>query len=254
MQTRFLLLSALLIAAASASSFGQSLTLGLVAHYELNGNALDSSGNGIDGSFLNSTSSTTDRFGNPTSAIYFGPSNGRLVGSGIDLANSSSSISLWVNKRYVGNGSNGTPVLGVGDVGANGQAMSIALDYGQSIRYSFWNDDFDVQTPVLPADEWHHLAFTFDNTTNERRIYADGELVAMNTSAYGFSGNTEFWFGHLDMAIDDVRFYNRVLTPTEIEMAYNVPEPSTAVFGLLSALVLAVRRNRTSLLNKGKSK
>lgn len=253
MQTRSLLLSAFLIAAASASSFGQSLTLGLVAHYELDGNGLDSSGNGAHGTIINNVAPTTDRFGVPNAAMDFPANFDAINGTGVNISDSSYSISLWVNKQYVGNLFNGTWILHVGNVGSEGLVSIVALDYGQSILFGHWNDDLSINTPTLPMDEWHHLAFTFDKVTHEQSIYVDAGLVGTRTSTYTFTGSSFFEFGNVNMELDDIRFYNRVLTPTEIEMAYNVPEPSTAVFGLLSALVLAVRRNRTSLLNKGKS-
>jgi Concanavalin A-like lectin/glucanases superfamily len=245
MKTRSLTFTALLLIAAAASSFGQSLTLGLVAHYELDGNGLDSSGNAAHGTIINNVVPTTDRFGVPNAAMYFPANFDAINGTGINIANSSSSISLWVNKQYVGNLFNGSWILRVGNVGSTGQALHIALDYGSSIRYDFYNDTFDINTPIVPFDEWHHLAFTFNDTTNQRNIYVDGDLVATDTSAGDFIGNSTFEFGNVNMELDDIRFYNRVLSPTEVEMAYSVPEPSTAVFGLLSALVLAVRRNRS---------
>lgn len=244
MKARPFLFAAFLAFAASHHSLAQSLTLGLVAHYELDGNGLDSSGNDINASLTNTAFPTFDRFGNPNSALRFDPGVDAVSGTGINLANSSSSISLWLNKLYVGNLFNGSWILRVGNNGAAGEAMHVAVDYGQSIRYSFFYDDFDINTPILPANEWHHLAFTFDNNTNERKIYADGNLVATNTAAYDFIGTSSFAMGLPGTEMDDIRFYNRVLSATEVQMAHTVPEPSTAMFGAFSALIFALRRNR----------
>lgn len=244
MKARPFLFAAFLAFAASHNSFAQSLTLGLVAHYELNGNGLDSSGNGANGTMINNATGTTDRFGVANGAVYFPANLDAINGSGINIANSSSSITLWVDKQYVGNLFNGSWILRVGNVGSTDQALHVALDYGSSIRYDFYNDTFDLNTPILPFDEWHHLAFTFDDTTNQRKIYVDGGLVATDTSAGDFIGNSTFEFGNVNMKMDDARFYNRVLSPTEVQLAYTVPEPSTAFFGAFSALVLALRRNR----------
>ena len=224
-----------------------SLDYGLVAHYDLDGNGLDSSGNGANGTIINNVVPTTDRFGNANSAMYFPANLDAIRGGGINLANSSSSISLWVEKEYVGNLSNGSWILRVGDVGANGKVMHVALDYGQSIRYDFWNTSFDINTPILPINEWHQLAFTYDDATKERKIYVDGSLAATDTAAYGFSGNSSFEFGNLNMKLDDLRFYNRVLSPSEVSALTAVPEPSTTIFGLFSILVVVPRRDRKRL-------
>jgi Concanavalin A-like lectin/glucanases superfamily len=219
-------------------------SLGLVAHYNLDANGLDSSGNGVNGTIVNNVIPIADRFGTPNAAMFFPTNSDGIVGTGLNIANSSSSLSLWVNKQYVGNLFNGTWILHVGSAGDTNQTLHIALDYGSSIRYDFFRNTFDINTPILPYNEWHHLAFTFDNITNQRAIYVDGGLVATDTASGDFVGNSAFYLGSMNIEMDDVRFYTRVLSPTEVQMAYNVPEPSTAIFCVFSALVLAQRRNR----------
>ncbi len=78
----------------------QSLTDSLLLYYKFNSNALDSSGNGYDGTVYGATL-TTDRFGNANSAYSF---NGNCATDAyIDLPNESRlkpqlpfSFSLWV--------------------------------------------------------------------------------------------------------------------------------------------------------------
>jgi hypothetical protein len=232
-------------------SNAQSLSLGLVAQFNLDGNAFDSSGNGINGIVPNDATWTTDRFGNPDGALDFGTSGEAVLGTGINLANSSSSISLWIEKNYVGDGSNGGWFLRVGDNGAAGQAMHLATDYGQSIRYSFYYDDFDINSPTLLANNWYNLTFTFDNTTDERAIYVNGSLVATDTAAYGFSGDSSFGFGFQNISLDDISFYNRVLTPIEISQIYNepnpVPEPSSFALVTIGVLIMVQAYGKTKI-------
>jgi hypothetical protein len=220
----------------------QSLSDGLVAQFNLNGNVLDSSGNGVIATLPSDATWTTDQFGNPNGALDFGTTGEAVLGTGINLANSSSSISLWIEKNYVGDGSNGGWFLRVGDNGVSGQAMHLATDYGQSIRYSFFNDDFDINSPTLLANNWYNLTVTFDNSTDERAIYVNGSLVATDTAAYGFSGDSSFGFGFQNVSLDDISFYNRVLTPTEVSQIFNepnpVPEPSSFALAGLGILIL----------------
>lgn len=226
---------------------GETLALaqpipGLVAQFNLDGNVLDSSGNGIIATNPADVTWTTDRFGNPNAALDFGTSGEAVLGTGINLANSSSSISLWIEKNYVGNGSNGGWFLRVGDNGAAGQSMHLATDYGQSIRYSFFYDDFDINSPTLLENTWYNLTVTFDNTTDERAIYVNGSLVATDTAAYGFTGDSSFAFGYQNINLSDVSFYNRALTPTEVTQIFNepnpVPEPSSFALAGLGILTL----------------
>ena len=225
----------------------QDLSLGLAAQFNLDGNALDSSGNGINGTVPNDITWTTDRFGNPYSAINFGTTGEGVLGTGLNLANSSSSVSLWIEKNYVGDLYNGGWILRVGDSGNTGQAMNICVDYGQSIRYSFYNDDFDVNSPILLANTWYNIVCTFDNTTDQRNIYVNGNLVATDTANNGFSGDSSFGFGFQNVNLDNLSFYNRVLTPTDVQAIYSapnpVPEPSTfAMFGFGIASLVGMRK------------
>lgn len=73
--------------------------------------------------------------------------------------------------------------------------------------------------------QWHHLA-TVRESDVSRLLYADGVLVASNTNALGaFDRPLRVLFGAVrpgwlarwwNGAIDDVRIYNRVLSPAEI--------------------------------------
>ena len=52
----------------------QNLSLGLVAQFNLDGNTLDSSGNGIIATLPSDVTWTTDQFGNLNGALDFGTS------------------------------------------------------------------------------------------------------------------------------------------------------------------------------------
>ena len=79
----------------------------------------------------------------------------------------------------------------------------------------------------MPTGLWTHLAATYDGTTE--RLYANGTQVAQlavsgsittSTSPVRIGGNTIWseWFNGL---IDEVRIYNRALTPSEITADMN---------------------------------
>ena len=114
-----------------------------------------------------------------------------------------------------------------------------------------WDDDNGVYTKVVasvdtPADwanNWHHVAGTFDGST--LRLFLDGKEVATATDSHGvaFGGNA-VGIG-ADVAfdaqnpnvpntfsglIDEVRIYNRALTGDELNDTKRTPDENTVVW------------------------
>jgi len=78
-------------------------------------------------------------------------------------------------------------------------------------------------------------------------------LVATDTADYGFTGDSSFAFGYQNVNLDDISFYNRVLTPTEVLEIYDEPDPvpepsSVALFGV-GILGLIGMRKRVEFLS-----
>lgn len=76
---------------------------------------------------------------------------------------------------------------------------------------------------------WHRLSCTFDNTTKSMKIYVNAQEMGSGTLNYtpmpdnyplqiGVDLNT--WCCTFGGSLDDVRIYNRALTPTEISSLY----------------------------------
>ena len=98
---------------------------------------------------------------------------------------------------------------------------------------------------------WHHLAFTYDETTSKLLIYFDGQnvptpgtmgdfknsngeplgplnlknasnlVVAGWNKHVGLTGPTDAWISSYSGKMDQFRLYNKVLTPGEIQALYN---------------------------------
>ncbi len=103
-----------------------------------------------------------------------------------------------------------------------GQAMFIGMN-GDALYGGGYGDDVFING-FWEADVWHHICLTYDGTT--ARLYADGiEVVAepkswdlvLSRAHIGRQVNdvAEFWDG----LIDDVRIYDRLLTPEDIQQA-----------------------------------
>lgn len=82
-----------------------------------------------------------------------------------------------------------------------------------------------VGTTSVSNNNWRHLVGTFDGAT--AKIYVDGTLNTSgartnnlnNTSTTLWIGR-EFWNGYFTTLTDDVRIYNRALTPNEVKQLY----------------------------------
>ena len=88
---------------------------------------------------------------------------------------------------------------------------------------------------VITDDQWHHVAVTLDadSDISDAKLYVDGNEEEIS-SYVPFAVNTGDFFdvriGHYDNVydlyfdglIDDVRIYDRVLTPAEIDELFRM--------------------------------
>jgi Concanavalin A-like lectin/glucanases superfamily len=102
---------------------------------------------------------------------------------------------------------------------------------GGEITFGFHNgsyQEFNSTNVNLGANNWHHLAATFDNATDQVHVYRNGIEVLSTTTTASPSVNSEsltigkdaageYWPG----VVDDVRVYNRVLCPAEVLALYS---------------------------------
>jgi hypothetical protein len=103
-------------------------------------------------------------------------------------------------------------------------------------------DNVDSQAPIagLQASVWTHLAVTYDGTT--LRAYENGVQVGANSTPEGpitpgngplSIGGNSIWGEWFRGIIDEVRVYDRALTPAEIQADMTAPvgPPATAPSG-----------------------
>ncbi|MCM8881758.1 MAG: tandem-95 repeat protein [Candidatus Thiodiazotropha sp.] len=134
-------------------------------------------------------------------------------------------LSAWVNFTTA-------PVNG-GEVISIGNDIALRVDdFVQGVTGFFWDGSthqFIGSGTSLSDGNWHHLAFSFNDTANTQNLYIDGTLVASAnfTSSITYTG----WFpqstigAHADLGdssfdynglIDDARIYDRALSADEI--------------------------------------
>jgi len=106
---------------------------------------------------------------------------------------------------------------------ATSQAMFIGMNGDTLIGGGYGGDDV-ISDNFWEVDVWHHICLTYDGT--RARMYADGVQVALEAKDWDLllsrahigrqvNDAAEFWDG----LVDDVRIYNKTLTPEEIKQA-----------------------------------
>ncbi|GIX05944.1 MAG: hypothetical protein KatS3mg115_0347 [Candidatus Poribacteria bacterium] len=97
------------------------------------------------------------------------------------------------------------------------------------------NDGVKIVYPNPEAGVWYHIVYTTDTGANELKLYVNGELAAEGTSGATPENMNERRVGsehdgrYLIGKVDEVRLYNRVLTPEEVAQNYNAQSNSLSV-------------------------
>ena len=212
---------------------------GLIAWYNMDGNLSDSSPHGHDGTATN-LASATDRYGVDGGCLSF-----------------SGSVVPNTNRTQIANDAFGE--LPISDAFEDGMTISIwALEAStsdseflqrrnnNSIDFTLGrNDDGGIATHMgfeafagpgeAGLDSWHHYALTYDEETI--KLYIDGVLSnsrSANQNVNGFAnwvglgkytyygGLTHFFF--FNGLMDELGFWNRSLSPEEIEALFQSQE------------------------------
>jgi hypothetical protein len=94
------------------------------------------------------------------------------------------------------------------------------------------NNCFQISTAAPNTGEWHHLALSFDDPTDSLRLYIDGAQASTGTTALsigydahpvliGADYGNEVIFDSWRGLLDEVSFYDRALSASEISAVYN---------------------------------
>jgi Concanavalin A-like lectin/glucanases superfamily/Secretion system C-terminal sorting domain len=208
---------------------------GLVAYYPFNGNANDESGNGNNGT-VNGATLTTDRFGNANKAYSF-TNPGHIEVPNSNIFGDEFTVSYWFKINYYpgqrGVMSNVAVPNGGFQQAFDGTTFSYILGYsfigGYSPNYFYAN--YTMQEPV---SQWHHLAMTYKKLgtySSETRLYINGDLkkTDVHVMPITYTPNAPFYIGqnhsglNFQGDLDDIRIYNRNLSPNEIAQLADVP-------------------------------
>jgi len=209
-------------------------SLDLIAHYHLNGDASDASGNGHDG-LVNGATPTIDRFGNENSAYSFDGIDDEIV-----IPNSPDfnlldgfTFSAWINPKSWGESSMGFVLCRrVSHTSENGGYIFGFNPSEFSIHFIGVDGTIGAQV-TDQLDETFFNSFHFVTATyngEELKLYIDNELVGTETGIISMSptdidlviGNTsaQDQARSFDGIIDDIRIYNYELSESDISTLY----------------------------------
>jgi len=191
-------------------------TEGLVAHYAMEGDATDSSGNGLDGVIM----------GDP---IFV---EGH-VGLAIDLSGDDQvdcnnpdgkfditgglTVATWVNIRSLPQAWAPAVVKGEDAYRISSNSSSTSFHFGIN-HYTTANYGVNGSTQV-GMNEWHHVCGTFDGTTIT--LYLDGVVdgtlandvgIGVSTDPFRIGANITYEDRFWDGLIDEVMIFDRALT------------------------------------------
>jgi gliding motility-associated-like protein len=211
------------------SSLPAQLQNGLIAYYPFCGNANDGSGNGINGILFGAPALVADRFGNSNAAYNFNGTNQYIQTGSISEAITTKTISAWVKLSNMSQMGGGLAAV----QSANGSVFDAIVYNETNNGWGFGSDNL-TRTRWSGVKEtssnWVMLTATYEN--NSYKLYRNGVLISSTTqfpiTSFGTSSKFNIGLRHdnggtpyLNGAIDDVFFYNRVLTSSEIMSLYN---------------------------------
>lgn len=224
---------------------GQDTETCLVADYPFNGDAVDQTGHGHDGT-INGASLSTDRFGNANSAFFFDGVDDFISIPHDSFLLNEYTYSTWVSVSSTPSNRGYYCILHVGNTGGTDQVMSIANDPSFSNVGASCGSWDNTATPhsmsagqIPNTEEWYHVAFTRDNT--QAKMYVNGVAVdslLINGVNAGYGNNPIATIGsrfttmqYYHGKIDDVKIFDCVLSDAEV---MNLFDGTTAIDPLVN--------------------
>lgn len=211
------------------SGFARADVVGLWLLDEGSGGVVkDSSGNGNDG-VIEDAEWTTGRFG---SALKFDGETTRVVIPSSDSLNVPEKITVeaWIYPTELHSDINAIAQKW-GDLSNRRQYQLGVIDVDGTARFYVSHAGSDHQRPIgegVPANEWTHVAGTFDGQTI--KVYVNGNFSAeLASPGVLFQSDLDFWIGgygpddeytanrHFNGIIDEVRVSDVALSENEIK-------------------------------------
>ena len=200
---------------------------GALAHYPLDGNGIDISGNSYNGLIEGGVTPATNREGVIGKALFFNGVDGRIVINDAPKIDSVTelTVSFWYLTYEDGRNQTVTTMSGKYGSGFQGEKFTFRPDLSQVKVNGSW-------TGIVPfyyeTDSWIHFVMTYDG--EDMILYQNGEKIEQEI----FSGSVDVvdgssikigqhWDGDpqwFDGKIDDLMIWGRALSETEVVSLY----------------------------------
>lgn len=212
-------------------------TNGLVAYYPLDGDASDASGNGNDGVVVGALPAV-DRFG-ITNGCYSFDGHSQYIHAPADrLPSGTRTVSLWfkadrvdIRPGFLGYGGNGGPP-------GTSFLMGLNVWGGGAFTVTTHFNSYTLIVPYTapPTNVWHQWVVVMDDAGMS--FYVDGQWIGSRAgtcttyvtgkqlalgdicSPWGAVPFADVNEGYFDGCLDEVRFYNRALSDSEVQQLY----------------------------------
>lgn len=189
---------------------------------------------------------TDDRFGNENSALYLFGNESSYLNLGVhkNLKSKVSSISLWVkieNEVWAGSGRIVNPFILT--------KARKTLDFNEAYCLGYYPETKNVialctqdstnqigamQTGIFKLRRWNHLVLTYNN--KDMSLYINGKLEISLKKGFetSFDDEDSVLVGNmgstknrrfLNAIVDDIEFFDQVLSASQVEKLYNAPNP-----------------------------
>ena len=208
----------------------------LVAHWPLDTDANDATGNGHDGQIANGTVlfeniGASNRTGNAASF----PDNGRIdIPYSPDLNPESFTVALWAKPSSTGGYA--SPITSRNDVNGGQSTHGYIIYNDNGGNWNFWTGDGNPGWDTLyggpvSINEWTHLAISYDSETETKTIWINGTQKGADSAPnqYSQNGTVDAMDLHLGAGqddganfffsgdLDDVGIWNEALPDEEIK-------------------------------------
>jgi hypothetical protein len=190
-------------------------------------------------------------------SLYFdGADDGVLISSSLNaVSGQSGTAEAWIKTTYAG--------ANIRAIVLKSRVFGLHLTNNYLTFFNSFNGAPVTVGPALNDNKWHHVAVTYQNgVTNGTQLYLDGQPIGSpftsNPGNLGYDNQIGYCAGLGNSTftgqIDDVKIYNRVLTPAELlESYYCNPVDQTgliASYNFNQGIAGSVNTSVTTLLSQ----
>ena len=221
----------------------QDITSNLVGHWKMNdgtgaGTAADEGSGGNDGTLTNMDSASDWVAGQFGGGLDFDGSNDHVAAgaSGFDPNANDFTLSMWLYAHANDlENSNSRALFSQSDGTGNGRTWLYIHNTDGNLK-QFLDGVAGDSGHTVTLNQWTHVALVHDDSADTVSWYINGAAANVNTSITPDAATGDFQFGvnktlasgHYDGVLDDVRFYDRALSGTDVAaLVTNLPGPVT---------------------------